>query len=344
MDFRYLLVERDHGICRLTLNRPERLNAINIRVGLELLRALEQCDYDDSVRVVILTGAGRAFCAGDDLKGMAEPDQPERRFADTVKHYVQGEGRWPLVVAKMRALSKPVIGMINGHAHGAGFNLALGCDLRVMADSATPMHSIRQARYRDRYQSAATVCGYRKALEWALLGTQLSAQEAERWGLVNRVVPLEKLEEATLELAGVLAQGATQTYGFTKSAVIHGWEASPERAYEYQGQAFLLSQQTKDFQEGPSGLSRKTAGALSGAVNNRPEFVPPTGASHDETTHHRFSSLTWSGSPRGHSYGQCAVAVRLSHRFFGAKLSGGHALGENSAGRFYAGLSGQSHR
>ena len=344
MDFRYLLVERDHGICRLTLNRPERLNAINIRVGLELLRALEQCDYDDSVRVVILTGAGRAFCAGDDLKGMAEPDQPERRFADTVKHYVQGEGRWPLVVAKMRALSKPVIGMINGHAHGAGFNLALGCDLRVMADSATLCIPFVKRGIATGTSLLQQFVGIGKALEWALLGTQLSAQEAERWGLVNRVVPLEKLEEATLELAGVLAQGATQTYGFTKSAVIHGWEASPERAYEYQGQAFLLSQQTKRLPGRSSGLSRKTAGALSGAVNNRPEFVPPTGASHDETTHHRFSSLTWSGSPRGHSYGQCAVAVRLSHRFFGAKLSGGHALGENSAGRFYAGLSGQSHR
>ena len=80
MDFRYLLIDHDHGICRITLNRPERLNAINIRVGLELLQAFEACDYDDSVRTVILTGAGRAFCAGDDLKGMAEPDQPERRF------------------------------------------------------------------------------------------------------------------------------------------------------------------------------------------------------------------------------------------------------------------------
>ena len=70
MDYRYLLVQQDQGICRITLNRPERLNAINIRVGLELLQVLEECDCDETVRVVMLTGAGRAFCAGDDLKGM----------------------------------------------------------------------------------------------------------------------------------------------------------------------------------------------------------------------------------------------------------------------------------
>jgi enoyl-CoA hydratase/carnithine racemase len=78
-----------------------------------------------------------AFCAGDDLRGMDEPGALIRRFDDPIKQYVQGEGRWPLIVARMRAMSKPVIAMINGHAHGAGFNLALGCDLRVIADDAT---------------------------------------------------------------------------------------------------------------------------------------------------------------------------------------------------------------
>src|SRR5215813_13123269 len=125
MDFRYLLVQQEAGIRRLTLNRPERLNALNVRVGVELLQALEDCDRDNEVRVVILTGAGRAFCAGDDLKGMHEPGETDRRYHDPVKQYVKGEGRWPLIVAKMRAISKPVIAMINGHAHGAGFNLAL---------------------------------------------------------------------------------------------------------------------------------------------------------------------------------------------------------------------------
>ncbi len=257
MDYRYLLVQQDQGVCRITLNRPERLNAINIRVGLELLQVLEACDFDETVRVVILTGAGRAFCAGDDLKGMAESDQPERKYVDTVRHYVQGEGRWPLVVAKIRSLSKPVIGMINGHAHGAGFNLALGCDLRIMADSATLCIPFVKRGIATGTSLLQQFVGIGKAMEWALLGPQLSAQEAERWGLVNRVVPLEELEEATLKLAREIGEGPTQIYGFTKSAVIHGWEVAPERAYEYQGQAFLLSHQTEDFDEGRKAFLEK---------------------------------------------------------------------------------------
>lgn len=258
MDFRYLLVQQEVGICRLTLNRPERLNALNVRIGVELLQALDDCDRDDEVRVVILTGAGRAFCAGDDLRGMNEPGEADRRYKDPVKQYVQGEGRWPLIVARMRSLSKPVIGMINGHAHGAGFNLALGCDLRVMADTATLCIPFVKRGIATGTSLLQQFVGIGKAMEWALLAPQLSAQEAERWGLVNRVVPLAQLEEATLELARELAQGPTLTYGYTKSAIVHGWEApSVESAYEYQGQALHYALQTEDFAEGRKAFLEK---------------------------------------------------------------------------------------
>ncbi len=258
MDFRYLLVQQEAGIYRLTLNRPERLNALNVRVGVELLQALDDCDRDDEVRVVILTGAGRAFCAGDDLRGMSEPGEPDRRYKDPVKQYVKGEGRWPLIVARMRALSKPVIGMINGHAHGAGFNLALGCDLRVMADTATLCIPFVKRGIATGTSLLQQFVGIGKAMEWALLAPQLSAQEAERWGLVNRVVPLVQLEEATLELARELAQGPTLIYGYTKSAIVHGWEeSSVEAAYEHQGQALHYTLQTEDFTEGRQAFLEK---------------------------------------------------------------------------------------
>jgi enoyl-CoA hydratase/carnithine racemase len=250
MEYRYLLVDRESAVCRLTLNRPERLNALNVRIGAELLDALEECDRDPQVRAVVLTGAGRAFCAGDDLRGMWEPGEPERRFADPIKQYVQGEGRWPSIIARIRALSKPMIAMINGHAHGAGFNLALGCDLRVIADNATLSIPFSKRGIGTGTNLLQQFVGIGKAMEWALLGPTLSAQEAERWGLVNRVVPLERLEEETFGIAHQLAEGPTLVLAYTKSAILNGWETPPEVAYRCQGQAVILSQQTEDLAEG----------------------------------------------------------------------------------------------
>jgi len=264
MEYRYLLVQREDSIVRLILNRPERLNALNFRIGVELLDALEQCDHDAEARAVVLTGAGRAFCAGDDLRSMSEPGEPDRRFADPIKQYVQGEGRWPLIIASMRALSKPIIGMINGHAHGAGFNLALGCDLRVMADSATLSVPFSKRGIATGTNLLQQFVGIGKAMEWALLAPTLPAQEAERWGLVNRVVPLQRLEQETIGIARELAEGPTLVLAYTKSAIVNGWTAPAETAYRYQGQAVTLSQQTEDLAEGIRAFREKRRPRFSG--------------------------------------------------------------------------------
>ncbi|HKV55279.1 MAG TPA: enoyl-CoA hydratase-related protein [Candidatus Binataceae bacterium] len=265
MEYKYLLVQRDGPVCRLILNRPERLNAINVRIGVELLDALDSADRDAGLRVVILTGAGRAFCAGDDLRGMSEPGEPDRRFADPIKQYVQGEGRWPLIIARMRSLSKPVIAMINGHAHGAGFNLALGCDLRVMADSATLSIPFSRRGIGTGTNLLQQFVGIGKALEWALLAPALSAQEAERWGLVNKVVPLERLEHETMTLARELADGPTLVLAYSKSAVINGWQQPPDVAYRIQGQAVHHSQQTEDLAEGIRAFREKRPPKFTGS-------------------------------------------------------------------------------
>ena len=244
------LVDRTGARARLTLNRPERLNALNFRIGVELLAVLDELDRDPDVRVVILTGAGRAFCAGDDLRGMTEPGEPDRRYHDPLKQYVEGEGRWPLIVARIRTVGKPVIAMINGHAHGAGFNLALACDLRSASATATLAIPFARRGIATGTNPLQQYVGIGKALEWALMATTLTAQDAERWGLVNWIAPADRLEAKTLEIARELADGPTAVYGYTKAAVINGWEASPPVACRHQGQAMINSTHTEDFQEG----------------------------------------------------------------------------------------------
>jgi len=251
MSYRHLLVENDGGVRRLTLDRPERLNALNIRIGIELLDALEEIDRDAAVRAVILTGAGRAFCAGDDLKGMADADTPYRPLPDPIAQYTHGEGRWPLVIDRMRRLGTPVIAMINGHAHGAGFNLALGCDLRIMADDATLAVPFVKRGLATGTSLLQQFVGIGKAMEWALLAPTLSAAEAERWGLVNTVTPSAELETTTLDLARRLADGPTRVIGITKRAIVAGWqETDPMIAYEHQGLALEQARGTNDFTEG----------------------------------------------------------------------------------------------
>ena len=260
-----LPVEQADGVTRLTLNRPDRLNALNLVMGQELLAALEEADLDDSVRVIVLTGAGRAFCAGDDLRGMVEPGEPYPTRPDPIDQYVRGDGRWPAIVIRMRSMGKPVLAAINGHAHGAGFNLALACDLRIMAEDATLAVPFVRRGLATGTSLLQQFVGIGKALEWALLAPQLSAREAERWGLVNRVVSTADLAAATEELARELAEGPTRIYGYTKAAVYRGWEESdPEGAYEHQALALHLARQTDDFKEGRRAFLDKRPPKFSG--------------------------------------------------------------------------------
>lgn len=247
-----LLRRRDGGVAWLVLNRPDRLNALNLALGRALLEALDDVDSDDDIRAVVLTGAGRAFCAGDDLRGMVEPGEPRPPMrADPVEQYVRGDGRWPRIVERMRTLGKPVLAMVNGHAHGAGFNLALAADLRLMAEDATLAVPFVRRGLATGTSLLQQYVGIGTAMEWALLAPTLSAADAERHGLANRVVPPAELHAATAALAQELATGPTRTYALTKAAVYRGWqESDPQRAYEHQGLALHLARATEDFAEG----------------------------------------------------------------------------------------------
>jgi 2-(1,2-epoxy-1,2-dihydrophenyl)acetyl-CoA isomerase len=250
VEYQFILYSSAGGVATITLNRPERLNALNIHMGVEILDALENAEHDESVRAIVLTGAGRGFCAGDDLKGMDEPGRPRQRYSDPAKQYVYGRGRWTTIVRNMTRLPKPIVAIVNGHAHGAGFNLALGCDFRIVAETATfatPFVKWGMATGTNRLQQFV---GIGKALEWTMLGTAISAAEADRWGLATQVVPLDDLPAASAAFIARLAAAPTAALGFTKQAVYRSWREDADTAYAQQGMALHFARQTNDFTEG----------------------------------------------------------------------------------------------
>ena len=197
---------------------------------------------------------------------MSDPGRPPRRYSDPGKRYVEGEGRWPAIVRKMTRLPKPIVGVVNGHAHGAGFNLALGCDFRVVSESATlaaPFVKWAMATGTNRLQYFV---GIGKALEWTMLGTVLSAHEAERWGLATVVAPPEQLEAAAAELVARLVAAPTASLGFTKLAVYRGWDRDAEAAYELQGLAQHFARQSEDYAEGRQAFREKRSPRYSGRL------------------------------------------------------------------------------
>lgn len=260
-----VLFEQHASIARITLNRPEKLNAINYELGMQLWDAFARCQDQPSVRAIVLAGAGRAFCAGDELGRERTSDEVESlRRRGRVRHYVAGPGRWTSTVHLMRSLPQPIVVSIQGYAYGAGFNLALAADFRVMARDArlaTPFIKRGLATGTNLLQQYV---GVGKAIEMTLLGEPVDALEASRLGLVNEVVELEHLEDAVERWARRLADGPTASIGLTKQAVYQGWDLDTDGAYWQQGSAVAESQNLEDLAEGVAAFKEKRIPRFSG--------------------------------------------------------------------------------
>jgi len=254
----YVTFEKTDAIARITLNRPEKLNAIDVQVGTELYEAFERCSTDTSVRAIVLAGAGRAFCAGDELGRERTPDEQISLLRrGSIKHYVEGPGRWTSTVRLMRSLPQPIVVRVQGYAYGAGFNLALGGDFRVMARDAklaTPFIKRGLATGTNLLQQYV---GIGKAIEMTLLGEPVDAEEALRLGLVNEIVELAELDAAVDRWAERLAAGPSAAIGLTKSAVYRGWPQDPDGAYWHQGSAVTQGHDLEDHIEGVAAFKEK---------------------------------------------------------------------------------------
>jgi 2-(1,2-epoxy-1,2-dihydrophenyl)acetyl-CoA isomerase len=247
-----LRVDVGDAIATFTLDRPDALNSLTVPLKEELIKAFRGVAKDPAVRVVILTGAGRAFCAGQDLRERLEPGAAP--LATEIRERFN-----PLIVA-MRGLEKPIVGAINGIAAGAGASIAFACDIRIAAEGASFLLAFSKVGLVP--DSGATwflprLVGPAKAAELAMTGDPLSAADAERLGLVSKVVPAEALLDEARALAGRLAAGAPRALGLTKRALSHAEESTLDEALEYEAWLQGIAGATADHAEGIAAFVEK---------------------------------------------------------------------------------------
>jgi len=250
----------DSGVLTVTLNRPDVLNAVNEQLSLELQEAVKYAERDGSVRAVVLTGAGRGFCAGQDLR--------DRSGVGGISYGESLRRRYNPIILRLATIEKPTIAAVNGAAAGAGCSLALACDLRIASDRASFIEIF--ARVGLVPDSGSTyflprVVGLGKAFELAYLAEPVGAEEALRIGLVNRVVPHETLMEAALEWARRLAAGPTKGYGLTKRGLHHALGTTLDGALTYEAYLQEIAGRTSDHREGVTAFLEKRTARFSGA-------------------------------------------------------------------------------
>jgi enoyl-CoA hydratase/carnithine racemase len=235
-DFDY---EVANSIATITLNRPEVLNALTLEIYAQLRDLFEVLRYDDNVKVVVLTGAGRAFCSGGDV---------HKIIGEVLERDMHGHLEFCRMtghlIRNMRLLTKPVIAAVNGLAAGAGAVMALASDLRVVAEDAKFAFLFTRVGLTGADMGAACllprVIGQGRALELLLLGDDVDAHTAERYGLANWVVPKEQVLPVARELAERLAAGPTYSLGVTKAMVNNEWNMDIISALEAEAQAQAL--------------------------------------------------------------------------------------------------------
>jgi 2-(1,2-epoxy-1,2-dihydrophenyl)acetyl-CoA isomerase len=252
-------LETIDGFATITLNRPEALNALDRAMKTELLAGLRAVERDRSVRALVLTGAGRAFCAGQDLREPFGGEHPT--LADELRL------RYNPVILAISRLTKPVIAAVNGVAAGAGCSLALACDLRLAAEDASFVLAFgRVGLVPDSGASwfLPRIVGQARAAELALVGDPVSASDAARIGLVNRVVPSESLLDEARSLAVRLADGSPLAMALTKRALRYSAGASLEAALEHEAALQGIAGRSKDHEEGVAAFRAKRTARFTG--------------------------------------------------------------------------------
>ncbi|WP_179339716.1 enoyl-CoA hydratase-related protein [Winogradskyella ludwigii] len=248
-----ILLKIENKIAYITLNRPEVFNSFNREMAFLLHDTLDACETNDEVRAIVLTGNGKAFCAGQDLKEVTDPDLNPGFKKILEEHYNP-------IITRIRNIKKPVIAAVNGVAAGAGANIALACDIVVAHEKVSFIQAFSLIGLVP--DSAGTfflprLIGFQKALALAMLGDKISAEEAEKMGMIYKMIPLESFEEDVNKLALKLANMPTKALGMIKELFNKSMTNDLESQLAFESKLQIEAAQTEDYKEGVAAFIEK---------------------------------------------------------------------------------------
>ncbi|MBT5438448.1 MAG: 2-(1,2-epoxy-1,2-dihydrophenyl)acetyl-CoA isomerase [Flavobacteriales bacterium] len=254
-----LITSLNNGVFKITLNRPEVYNSFNQAMAFSLQKELDYCAQNDEIRTILITGSGKAFCAGQDLSEATDPSGPE--LESIVRDHYNP------IILKIRSLEKPVIAAVNGVAAGAGANIALACDLTIAQENASFIQAFSKIGLIP--DSGGTyflprIIGVQKALALMFTGDKISAKEAEELNMIYKCIPEEKFEDFTLKIAEKMALMPTRAFGLTKKAVNQSLHNTLEQQLNLEEKLQTEAGKTEDFQEGVQAFLEKRKAKFKG--------------------------------------------------------------------------------
>jgi len=248
-----ILLKIEHKVATIILNRPESYNSFNREMAFKLHYILDTCETNDEVRAIVLTGNGKAFCAGQDLKEVTNPDLNPGFKKILEEHYNP-------IITRIRSIKKPIIGAINGVAAGAGANIGLACDVVVAHEKVKFIQAFSLIGLVP--DSAGTfflprLIGFQKALALAMLGDAIGAIEAEKMGMIYKLIPLENFDEEVNTLALKMANMPTKALGMIKELFNKSMSSTLEQQLALESQLQIEAAQSKDYAEGVTAFIEK---------------------------------------------------------------------------------------
>jgi 2-(1,2-epoxy-1,2-dihydrophenyl)acetyl-CoA isomerase len=253
-----LIITQTNGVCQIKLNRPSVFNSFNQAMAMDLQRTLDDCEKNDEVRAIVITGEGKAFCAGQDLAEATDPNGPELESI-VREHYNP-------IIERIRNIEKPIIAAVNGVAAGAGANIALACDITIATESASFIQAFSKIGLIP--DSGGTfflpkIVGMQKALALMMTGDKVSATDAEAMNMIYKVVSDETFTEEVTTFAEKMAKMPTRGFGLTKKAVNASWTNSLTEQLKVEEVLQTEAGRTHDFSEGVNAFMEK----------RRPDFM-----------------------------------------------------------------------